>query len=145
MNYLQKTISWVFFMMFICLNVMAQNKPDDIVGIWNTEDKDGKIKIYKEHNKYYGKLVWYKNDPDVPEYDVKNPDPELRKRKKIGMVLLSDFVFDKDQWGDGKIYDPQTGKTYSCIIKLNDNKTLFVRGYIGISLIGRTTEWTRSE
>lgn len=47
------------------------------------------------------------------------------------------------RWSVGQIYDPNSGKTYSCKLKLIDRNTLYVRGYIGISLIGRTETWRR--
>jgi uncharacterized protein (DUF2147 family) len=56
-----------------------------------------------------------------------------------------DFVYDGEGvWEDGDIYDPKSGKTYSCYMKLQSMDKLKVRGYIGISLIGRTTYWTRT-
>jgi uncharacterized protein (DUF2147 family) len=124
---------------------MAQTKPDDIVGLWFTEDKDAKIKIYPQDGKYFGKIVWHKTGPEISPYDENNPDEELRKQKKIGLVMLRDFEYDDGEWEDGKIYDPKSGKTYSCVMKLNDDGSLYVRGYIGVSFIGRTTNWTRAD
>jgi uncharacterized protein (DUF2147 family) len=62
-----------------------------------------------------------------------------------GLILLNNFVFDADDkvWEDGTIYDPKNGKTYSCNITLVDDK-LNVRGYVGISMIGRTAIWTKA-
>ena len=57
--------------------------------------------------------------------------------------MLKGFSFDDGEWVDGSIYDPKTGKTYSCKMTLKGNDKLSVRGYIGISLIGRTDVWTR--
>jgi uncharacterized protein (DUF2147 family) len=130
---------------FIAGNLYAQANPDAILGIWFNEEKDGKIKIYKENGKFYGKIVWHKTGDDIASYDVNNPDPEMQKRKKVGLVILTDFEFDDGQWEDGDIYDTKSGKTYSCIIKLLKDGNLHVRGYIGISLIGRTTHWTKAE
>ncbi len=124
--------------------LQAQHNPDTILGVWFNEEKDGKIKIYKENGKFFGKLVWVDADkPDFTPYDEKNPDEELQKRKKVGIILLNDFIYDDERWEDGTIYDPKSGKTYSCYMKLLDDGKLFVRGYIGFSLIGRTTYWTR--
>ncbi|RZL30018.1 MAG: DUF2147 domain-containing protein, partial [Pedobacter sp.] len=50
---------------------------------------------------------------------------------------------DGSKWIDGTIYDPKTGKTYSCNLTLKDNNTLNVRGYIGISIIGRSETFKR--
>ena len=123
---------------------MAQVQEDDILGIWYNEEKDGKVKIYKQDGNFFGKIVWRDDVPGTSPYDVKNPDPELRKRKKVGLVILKDFEFDEDKWEGGTIYDPKSGKTYSCVMKLMDDGSLYVRGYVGISLIGRTTYWTRA-
>ena len=130
---------------FISGNLYAQANPDAILGIWFNEEKDGKIKIYKENSKFYGKIVWHKTGNDISSFDEHNPDPELKKRKKVGLVILTDFVFDDGQWEDGDIYDTKSGKTYSCVIKLLKDGSLHVRGYIGISLLGRTTHWTKAE
>ncbi len=130
---------------FISGNLLAQANPDGILGIWFNEEKDAKIKVYKENGKYFGKIVWHRTGDDVSPYDENNPEPELRKRKKVGLVILKDFEYDDGQWEDGTIYDPKSGKTYSCIIKLQKDGGLHVRGYIGISLIGRTTHWTKAE
>lgn len=134
--------------LLVCLfssNLYAQANPDAILGIWFNEEKDAKIKVYKEDGKFYGKIVWHKTGDDVSPYDENNPDPELKKRKKLGLVILNDFEAKSGQWENGKIYDPKSGKTYSCVIKMQKDGSLNVRGYIGISLIGRTTVWTKAE
>ena len=118
---------------------------DDVLGVWFNEEKDAKIKVYKEEGKYFGKIVWHKTGEGISAYDENNPDEELRTRKKVGLIILTDFEFDDGQWEDGDIYDPKTGKTYSCVIKLQKDGSLHVRGYIGISLIGRTTHWSKAE
>jgi uncharacterized protein (DUF2147 family) len=68
----------------------------------------------------------------------------VRNRPIIGLTNVWGFTYKGDGvWEDGKIYDPKNGKTYDCVIKLKDNNTLSVRGYIGVTLIGRTDLWTR--
>jgi len=123
-------------------------KSDDVTGIWLNEDKDGHVKIYKENGKYYGKLIWLKNPIDEetgkPKLDKHNPDDELKKRPTKGIILLTDFNYEGDGvWEDGDIYDPKSGKTYSCYMKLETMDKMKVRGFIGFSLIGKTTYWTR--
>ena len=142
-----KFFGFLFFLFycFIVSNIYAQANPDAILGIWFNEEKDAKIKVYRESGKFYGKIVWHKTGDDISAFDENNPDPELRKRKKVGLVILTDFEFDDGQWEDGEIYDPKSGKTYSCVIKLQKDGSLHVRGYVGISLFGRTTSWTKAE
>jgi uncharacterized protein (DUF2147 family) len=61
------------------------------------------------------------------------------------LVLLSNFKFDgNDKWKGGDIYDPESGKTYSSYLYLKGKNILKVRGYVGISLFGRTETWTRT-
>ena len=129
-------------MLFFTISIAwAQTSPADaVLGTWLSADKDGKVQIYKQGNKYFGKLVWMK----TPRKDTENPDAKLRSKDLQGVVLLNNFEYNGKTWEDGTIYDPKNGKTYSCIIKKKDANTLDIRGYIGISLIGRTTTWTRS-
>ena len=129
--------------------VAQEYKAGDILGIWFNEEKDAKVEIYQENGKYYGKVVWPEepNEPDtgLPKLDDENDDPVLQKRPIMGLLLMKDFVFDgDDEWEDGEIYDPKSGNTYSCYMKFDSEDVLKVRGYIGISLIGRTTYWTRT-
>ena len=125
----------------LSLSSLAQSKPDAIVGEWLTANKDGKVQIYKTGDQFFGKISWGNQKESK---DTNNPDPTLRNQNLIGLVILKKFTFNgNDKWEDGTIYDPNNGKTYSCVIKLKDEKTLEVRGYVGISLLGRTEVWTR--
>lgn len=122
-------------------NLIAQTNADDILGEWLTEAKDGKIQIYKQGNQYFGKIVGG-SGPMIN--DEKNPDEKKRSQPLMGKVILTGFVFNgKGKWQDGEIYNPNNGKTYSCTIKLKTKSELEVRGYVGISIIGRTEVWTR--
>ena len=137
-------------MLFLGMQLGAQtHKADDILGIWFNEEKDAKVEIYQDNGKYYGKVVWLEepNEPDtgLPKLDDENDDPELQKRPIMGLLLMIDFEFDgDDEWEDGEIYDPKSGNTYSCYMKFDSENVLKVRGFIGISWIGRTTYWTRT-
>jgi uncharacterized protein (DUF2147 family) len=128
---------------------LSQTKSGDIVGVWLTNGKNpAKIQIYQNGDKYYGKIVSIKEPLDEsgkPKTDIKNPDEKLRSNPVLNLVMLKDFIFDgKDEWSKGHIYDPASGKTYNCYIKLQNWNTMKVRGYIGVSLLGRTEVWTRS-
>lgn len=128
--------------------------PDDILGAWNTEERDAKIQIYKCGIKYCGKIVWLQEPtypagskdgiPGTPMLDHNNPNPELRKTPLIGLPILFDFMFAGDNsWKNGTIYDSESGKTYSGKMTLDSPNQLKIRGFIGISFIGGTTTWTR--
>lgn len=124
---------------------------DQVTGTWLNQEGTSHIQIFKAANgafagKYYGKIVWLKepNEDGKPKVDKNNPDKAKKSKPLLGMVILRDFVFDADddEWNSGTIYDPKNGKTYSCYMSLDGSK-LNVRGYVGISLIGRTAVWTR--
>jgi uncharacterized protein (DUF2147 family) len=143
-----KLLTALATLILISHNIQAQTKADDIAGIWLTNGDDpAKIQIYKSGDKFYGKIIWLKNplDNGTPKVDKNNPDKTKKTNPIIGLALLSGFKFNNDDaWKGGVIYDPQNGKTYSCNISLKDKNTLKVRGYIGISLLGRTEIWSRS-
>lgn len=135
---------------FICVlfaqSVFAQS-PNDIVGTWYNTEKDARVEIFREGDKYHGKIVWLQEprENNRPKVDKNNTDKSKRDRPIMGMRLLNDFKFKNGTWEDGTIYDPKNGKTYSSTIKKKNEDTLEVRGYVGISLIGRTVEWTRAK
>ncbi|MCH7401733.1 DUF2147 domain-containing protein [Belliella kenyensis] len=134
----------ILFSLFMTSLSFAQNA-DDILGEWYTTEKDAKIKIFKSGNKYSGKIVWLKepNENGKPKVDENNSDKSKRGQPIQGLELLSDFEWNGKVWENGTIYDPSSGKTYSCTIKKKDDKTIDVRGYIGISLAGKSVEWTK--
>ena len=111
---------------------------DKIVGVYWSPKKDAKIEIFKKGAKYFGKSIWIES----PGKDLKNPNPSLRKRDLLGTELFTNFIYKDGSYEEGKIYDPESGKTYDCKMSL-DGKRLKVRGYIGISLLGRTEMFER--
>lgn len=121
---------------------------DRLLGVWEPSNGRARVKVEKIGSKYYGKIVWLKEpiDPETnqPKTDKNNPDPSLRNVPLKGYRMLKDFVYKgKDEWADGTIYDPLNGSTYSCTIKMTDENTLEIRGYIGVSALGRTDIWKR--
>jgi uncharacterized protein (DUF2147 family) len=131
----------------IALSLHAQTNADDIVGIWLTGGKEpAKIQVYKSGNKYFGKIVWlkYPEKDGQPRVDRKNPEKNKQSQQIIGIVILNNFKFEDDEWKDGKIYDPESGKTYNCVLSLKGKNILNVRGYVGVSLFGRTEVWNRT-
>jgi uncharacterized protein (DUF2147 family) len=134
----------VFLLTFSGLTGKAQTG-DNIKGVWLSEKKDGKIEIFNSGNTYAGKLLWGKYVQDEKgqlRHDIYNPDPKLRSRLLQGMVILTGIIYEDGKWQNGKIYDPISGKTYDVTITVKGNR-LELRGYIGISLLGKTTVWQR--
>lgn len=125
------------------VSAMAQNA-DAIIGKWANASGEDHIFIYKKGDKFFGKLGWIKfpDENGKPKVDKNNPDPAQKTRPVLNLELLKNFVYDGSKYVDGTIYDPKSGKTYSCKMTIEGN-TLKIRGYIGISLFGRTEVWTK--
>ena len=133
----------------------AQSKADKIVGYWLTFDDDtgeekSQVQIFKATNgKYYGKIVWLKepNKNGKPKVDDKNPDAKLQNRPIMGLQILKDFKYNSsdNEWSDGTIYNPSSGKTYNCYMNFETPTRLKIRGYIGASWmgLGKTAYWTK--
>lgn len=141
-----------FFLTIASLLLMAsagfaQTNADAVLGTWLTGSGKGHVLVYKQGNQYFGKIAWISELNEAngkPKLDTKNPDAKKRTQPILGLVNLRNFSYDGDNvWDDGKVYDPETGKDYSCKMTLKDANTLDVRGFVGIALIGRTDTWKR--
>ena len=138
----------------------SQKDKDLILGNWKPSNGRSVVQIYKGNpdngenpDKYYGKIVWLSEPNDEngnPRTDINNDDKELRKKALKGLVIMKDMEFEEIDgrvvyWEGGTIYDPNNGSTYDFeaeIDKKNPN-TMDGRGFIGVSLFGRTDTWTR--
>ena len=121
-----------------------------ILGVWKNGEGTVHIEVFKNKDKYQGKIVWLKAPIDdktgKPKTDVNHPDPGVRNRPLVGLSNVWGFAYrpDRKEWSGGKIYDPKNGKTYGCTIVLKTHNTLKVRGFIeGMSWLGRTEVWQR--
>ena len=135
-------------LVLILLPLAAAAEIKSIEGRWLSGDGDGWIEITLDGDKLVGRIAGSPNDQpgDAPRYDDLNPDPALRGRPLLGLTIMSDFRYDADgRWTDGRIYDPNSGNTYKGTIRQVDANTLKLRGYVGISLFGRTEKWTRDD
>jgi uncharacterized protein (DUF2147 family) len=126
---------------------------DGILGKWYTHEGDAQFELTKRDGKYYGHICWEKEsvydkkdkEAGRQTHDRNNPDPALRGRPMLGLELLKDFQYaGENRYEDGTIYNPEDGRTYKAKLRLADPEHLHVRGFIGISLFGGTTVWTRT-
>jgi uncharacterized protein (DUF2147 family) len=141
-----KKILFLFSLIALCLLVWAAFTPDDILGVWKNGTGKGHIQIFKSNGKYYGKIIWLKDANDEtgqPKKDRKNPEPSLRNRPLVGLMMLRGFRYDDEEWTGGLVYNPSDGNEYKAYIKMKDRNTLTVRGYVGFSIFGKTDTWTR--
>lgn len=138
-----------FLVQFSVLLPVSGQSANEVVGTWFNQEKDAKVQIYRQADKFFGKIVWLKNSTSPggkPRTDENNSDVAQRNRPLIGLPLLRDFRHDRGNvWKEGTIYDPKNGKTYSCKMTLSNRNRLDLRGYIGTPLLGRTTTWTRTD
>ncbi len=143
---MKKQIRLLMIMIFslVSFSTAYAIEEEEILGTWINAAGDGQVEISKQGEKYIGTVLG-STDPDSPDRkDINNPDPDLRDRSLQGMQILGDLTFRGDnKWAGGWIYDPNNGKTYKCKMSLKDNNTLKLRGYVGVSVFGRTEEWTR--
>lgn len=131
--------------------VKSQNKveADAILGYWITEEGKSVVDVYKKDDgKYYAKIVWLKEpnrEDGTAKLDRENPDESLRSEPIKGLEFMKGFVFDADdnEWAGSHLYDPESGNTYSGYMKLRSENLLDLRGYVGISILGRTSHWQR--
>src|SRR5436305_1599239 len=116
-------------------------------GRWLTQDKSGIVEVYRCGDALCGRLLWFQMQSlhDNPQaLDIQNPTPRLRSRALCGLTILWGFRPDgQEHWSGGSAYDPESGRTYSGEMTMKPDGRLSLRGYIGISLFGRSEEWTR--
>lgn len=117
------------------LNVISEGA-DKILGVWQTSDQKAQITIDRVDSLYQGKLsnATLSIDKTV---NLKLPTGLL------GIYILRDLKFNGNNRWDGMIFDPKSKKTYDCYVKLEDDGTMKVRGYKGISLFGKSQYWNR--
>jgi|TARA_Y100000816_G_C26063180_1_gene558507 uncharacterized protein (DUF2147 family) len=127
---------------------------EDITGTWQSiDDKTGApkalIEIRKETNgSYAGKIV--KITPRAgytpKEICVDCPAPYTNK-PILGLDVVTGLKHSEGlNYSNGRILDPNTGKVYSMKAKLSSNgKRLHLRGYLGVSALGRNQIWIRTE
>lgn len=152
MNRLQKQEENMKRIIFIIVLISAMalmwaEDKDLICGKWYTENNKSIVEVFKKDNLYYGKILWLKEPLDESgkaKLDKENPTPALRSKPLINLQVLNGLKAQgNNKWADGKIYDPKNGKTYDVKATLVNKDKIEIRGFIGVSLLGRTTTWVR--
>jgi uncharacterized protein (DUF2147 family) len=126
----------------------AGARAETVEGRWLTEEKSGVVEIYPcGDDALCGRLLWIRikpSDHNPQALDNRNPVASLRSRRLCGVVMMWGFRPNGHiQWSGGSLYDPESGNTYSGKMVLNPNDSLTLRGYVGVSLFGRSQDWTR--
>ena len=119
----------------------AQQQASDVAGVWETAS-GGYVQLYEDNGEWKGTIVGSKSGE--ARYDKNNPDESKRDRRLLGITILEGLEYVGDgEFENGEIYDPNNGKTYKAKATQTGPDTLDARGYIGISLIGKTQTWHR--
>jgi uncharacterized protein (DUF2147 family) len=132
-------------LLFLFLMAFCNAQDHGIMGKWKTiDDSNGKplsvVEIFESKGKIYGKVIEIFNQKNQKR--CVNCTGEDKNKPILGLIVIKGLTKDGDDY-NGKILDPKQGKLYKCIVNLESRDRLKVRGYIGISLIGRTQVWER--
>ena len=138
------TLAAIAFALLLAPPIGAEDPDSALKGRYWLPEKDGQFEMYEKAGRFFGRVVAY----DVPDQlDERNPDPKLRSRPFVGIDMFESFRFDPEsgRWVDGTVYDGKGGSTYDGYLWFEDGdpNTLLGRGYIGISVFGRTERFER--
>jgi len=138
-----------YLIIICCLFFTISGFSQTIFGKWNSFDEETNkiesvIEVYEKDTKAYAKIIAIK---DAARSSAKCLECSGKRKNEpiLGMNILTGLKKDGNEWSGGKILDPKNGKEYKCYIQLLDDNTLKLRGYIGISMFGRTAIWKRAE
>ncbi|MBL8020655.1 MAG: DUF2147 domain-containing protein [Leptospirales bacterium] len=127
-----RRILWSLVLLIVSFPALLRAEPQDITGQWLVADGFARIKIEPCADRFCGKVSWLRKLTD-------------KNRPVLGMTVLSDFSYQDGRWIGGRIFDPETMRTYDCRMWLEGSQVLVVRGYLGLPLFGREERWTRVE
>ena len=140
------------FFILICLftnTAFSQNDANQICGKWMSSENDLKVEVYQQNGQYKAKVIWFACLPGEEMknfYDTENPTVSLRTRPWLGLQVLQNLQFKGNgEWGDGQIYDPNTGHTFSSVCRLEGKNALDVRGYWMYQWIGKSMKFYRTD
>ncbi len=136
-----KAICFFFF-----AAIFSELQSQSCLGIWRTIDdgtKEAKshVEVYERGGQIFGRVIELL--PAATTRVCNNCPGERRNKPLLGMDILWNLRPYKDYWTYGEIVDPKSGKVYKCSIWLEGPDRLHVRGYLGISALGRTQIWER--
>lgn len=130
--------------------VLAYN--NDPVGLWKTIDGEtgqarSYVTIWLDNGELFGRIEQLILKPgDDPNPKCEKCSGDRKNQPLLGMTIIWGLTSKDGAWMGGSILDPDDGNVYTCTVEPGaSGKTLEVRGYIGIPLLGRTQTWVRVE
>ena len=132
--------------LILCFTSSLINAQSAVLGTWKAiDDVDGEpsshIKIYEEEGEVKGKIIKIYDEPEDITCELCPGDK--KNKPVVGMEIIWDMKNKGEECTGGRILDPENGKTYKCRLRVADDGTLKVRGYIGVPALGRTQTWHR--
>lgn len=134
---------------FVACAGPAAAAPDPVFGVWLTAAKDGKVRVAPcaaDPSQTCGTVVWGRgpNGEDARTLtDIRNPDPAQRNQSIVGLQIITEFHRDGEGgWTGGRIYEPQTGRTFKAKMKSAGPNSLKVAGCV--LFFCRSETWTRT-
>ena len=148
----RRTIALALAAVALLLAGMSLAATPTPAGLWRTIDDEthkerSLVRITEVNGELRGAVEKIFDQPgDDPSHICKECKGDRKDKPIVGMTILWGLRRDGDEWTGGEILDPKNGKTYRCKMKLSpDGKSLDVRGYVGLSLLGRTQTWLRAQ
>ena len=135
----------------VVMTQTAQAASSDAKGYWLTENNKAIVEFSECEaaggKELCGHIVWTANPRDAAgklKLDIENPDPALRDQPVCGIKLIGGMrPVSVTEYKDGWVYNPRSGETYDAKVEVISADRLKMRGFLGISLLGRTQTWTR--
>lgn len=138
-----------FLLVLLILPLFAHDlSAQDVLGKWENRNEEGVvnsiIEVYEKDGKIYGKVDRIMREEDRERLCTKC-EGDLRNKPVEGMEIMQGLVKDGEEYSDGTIVDPNTGKEYRCKIWIDEEEpdVLNIRGYI--ALFYQTRTWQRAE
>lgn len=132
---------FVLILLLIPVSAMAET-PDPAMGLWLTQNERSVIQITPCEAGICGSVYWIIDGG--MQTDANNPDEAKRSAPLCGLPIL--WGFEKQRagtWSNGNIYKADDGDLYSANLETQEDGTLKVRGYLGVSWLGKTQIWSR--
>ncbi|HEX6222956.1 MAG TPA: DUF2147 domain-containing protein [Chryseolinea sp.] len=143
-------ISMCLILLVILTSSFNSSEPTyHLAGIWESEEKNLQIEMFEVNGEFAGRMIYFKCSTDEIMRtckDIENPDRELVDRNLLGLTLVTDLQYHGDNiWDDGKIYDPNSGRTFEARIHLTGPQSAIVRGYWKFRWLGRSMAFHRKK
>ena len=137
----------IVFSLVVFFAMILSAQSQTVLGKWKTvDDETGEAKsiveVYEKSGKVYGKVVEILRADHKKDICTKCEGADKNK-PILGMIIINGLEKDGTEYNGGTVLDPENGKKYKCYITLESPDKLKLRGFIGLSIMGRTQYWTR--